>query len=85
MKKFPQISVNFALRGVVGIRGRNIVVALAKSPLAARKAIDGIQHRGSRHFDENFCIQVQDKSFQDQKEVLKSVHEREQTDEKTRQ
>ena len=32
MKKFPQISVNFALRGVVGIRGRNFSAALAESP-----------------------------------------------------
>jgi hypothetical protein len=32
MKKFPQISVNFALRGVVGIRGRNVSAALAESP-----------------------------------------------------
>ena len=39
MKKFPQIFVNFALRGVVGIRGKNIVAALAKSPLAARKVL----------------------------------------------
>lgn len=39
MKKFPQISVIFALRGVVGSRGRNIAVALAKSPLAALKVL----------------------------------------------
>ena len=32
MKKFPKISVNFTLRGVVGIRGRNISAALAESP-----------------------------------------------------
>ena len=32
MKKFPKISVNFALRGVVGIRGRNVSAALAESP-----------------------------------------------------
>ena len=31
MKKFPQITVNFALRGVVGIRGRNVSAALAES------------------------------------------------------
>ena len=30
--KIPQISVNFALRGVVGIRGRNVSAALAESP-----------------------------------------------------
>ena len=39
MKKFPQISINFALRGVVGNRGRNISAALAKSPLAALKVL----------------------------------------------
>ena len=32
MKKFPKISVNFALHGVVGIRGRNVSAALAESP-----------------------------------------------------
>lgn len=37
--KFPQISVIFALRGVVGSRGRNISAALAKSPLAALKVL----------------------------------------------
>ena len=37
--KFPQISVIFALRGVVGSRGRNIGVTLAKSPLAALKVL----------------------------------------------
>ena len=37
--KFPQISVIFALRGVVGSRGRNIAVTLAKSPLAALKVL----------------------------------------------
>ena len=37
--KFPQISVIFALRGVVGSRGRNIAAALAKSPLAALKVL----------------------------------------------
>ena len=39
MKKFSQISVIFALRGVVGSRERNIAVALAKSPLAALKVL----------------------------------------------
>lgn len=39
MKKFPKITVNFALRGVVGIRGRNIAAALAKSPLVALKVL----------------------------------------------
>lgn len=39
VKKFPQISVIFALRGVVGSRGRNIAAALAKSPLAALKVL----------------------------------------------
>ena len=34
-EKFPQITVIFALRGVVGSRGRNTAAALAKSPLAA--------------------------------------------------
>ena len=37
--KFPQITVIFALRGVVGSRGRNTAVALAKSPLAALKVL----------------------------------------------
>ena len=37
--KFPQITVIFALRGVVGSRGRNAAVALAKSPLAALKVL----------------------------------------------
>jgi hypothetical protein len=37
--KFPQISVIFALRSVVGSRGRNIGVTLAKSPLAALKVL----------------------------------------------
>ncbi len=37
--KFPQISVIFALRGVVGSRGRNTATALAKSPLAALKVL----------------------------------------------
>lgn len=37
--KFSQISVNFALHGVVGIRGRNIAAVLAKSPLAALKVL----------------------------------------------
>ncbi len=37
--KFPQITVIFALRGVVGSRGRNIAAALAKSPLAALKVL----------------------------------------------
>ena len=39
VKKFPQISVIFALRGVVGSRGRNIAAALAISPLAALKVL----------------------------------------------
>jgi len=38
-KKFPQISVIFALRGVVGSRGRNIAAALAKLPFAALKVL----------------------------------------------
>ena len=38
-EKFSQISVNFALRGVVGIKGRNVSPALAKSPLAALKIL----------------------------------------------
>ncbi len=37
--KFPQITVIFALRGVVGSRGRNAAVALAKSPLVALKVL----------------------------------------------
>ena len=37
--KFLQITVIFALRGVVGSRGRNAAVALAKSPLAALKVL----------------------------------------------
>ncbi len=37
--KFPQITVIFALRGVVGSRGRNIAAVLAKSPLAALKVL----------------------------------------------
>ena len=37
--KFPQITVIFALRGVVGSRGRNIAAALAISPLAALKVL----------------------------------------------
>lgn len=37
--KFPQITVIFALRGVVGSRGRNTAAALAKSPLAALKVL----------------------------------------------
>ena len=32
MKKFPQISVNFALRGVVGSRGRDAAAELAEAP-----------------------------------------------------
>ncbi|RKJ61138.1 hypothetical protein D7Y06_21470 [Roseburia sp. 1XD42-69] len=36
---FPQITVIFALHGVVGSRGRNIAAALAKSPLAALKVL----------------------------------------------
>ena len=31
-REFSQISVIFALRGVVGIRGRNVFAALAESP-----------------------------------------------------
>ena len=38
-EKFPQLSVIFTLRGVVGSRGRNIAAALAKSPLAALKVL----------------------------------------------
>ena len=37
--KFPQITVIFALRGVVGSRGRNTAAALAKFPLAALKVL----------------------------------------------
>ena len=37
--KFPQITVIFALRGVVGSKGRNIAAALVKSPLAALKVL----------------------------------------------
>ncbi|RKI98753.1 hypothetical protein D7X87_26305, partial [bacterium D16-54] len=37
--KFLQITVIFAFCGFVGSRGRNIAVALAKSPLAALKVL----------------------------------------------
>jgi hypothetical protein len=44
-EKFPQITVIFALRGVVGSRGRNIAAALAKSPFAALKVLtERLQH-----------------------------------------
>ncbi|HHQ8631449.1 TPA: hypothetical protein ACSVO6_002370 [Clostridioides difficile] len=39
MKKFLKISVHFAFCGFVGIRGRNISAALAKSPPAALKVL----------------------------------------------
>ena len=48
--KFLQITVIFALRGVVGNRGRNAAAALAKSPLAALKVLREAPHRGSRYF-----------------------------------
>ena len=38
-KKFPEINVHFAFCWFVGIRGRNIAAALAKSPLAALKVL----------------------------------------------
>ena len=38
-EKFSQITVIFALRGVVGSRVRNISAALAKSPFAALKVL----------------------------------------------
>ena len=37
--EFPQINVHFAFCWFVGIRGRNIAAALAKSPLAALKVL----------------------------------------------
>ena len=40
MKKFPKISVNFTLRGVVGIRGRNISAALAESPPRSSRVLE---------------------------------------------
>lgn len=49
-EKFPQITVIFALRGVVGIRGRNIAAALAKSLLAALKVLKKASREGSCHF-----------------------------------
>ena len=44
-KKFPQITVIFALRGVVGSRG-----SFGKIPACGTKGIEGSPHRGSRHF-----------------------------------
>ena len=37
--KFPQINVHFAFCRFVGIRGRNVSAALAKSPFAALKVL----------------------------------------------
>ena len=39
IKKFPKITVIFALLGVVGSRGRNTAAALAKSSFAALKVL----------------------------------------------
>ena len=49
MKKCPKISVNFALRGVVGIRGRNVSVALAESPPRP----PGVSENSMRNFRRN--------------------------------
>ena len=48
--KFPQITVIFALRGVVGSKGRNIAAALVKSPLAALKVSTYIVHNLCREY-----------------------------------
>ncbi|NBH14480.1 hypothetical protein D3Z36_09915 [Lachnospiraceae bacterium] len=45
MKKFPQISVRFAFCGFVGIRGRNLFAALAKSLFPALKVLTEVQNR----------------------------------------
>ena len=43
--KFPQITVIFALRGVVGIRGRNVSAALAESlPRPSRVSENSIRY-----------------------------------------
>jgi len=39
MKKIPKISVHFVFCGFVGIRGRNIATALAKSLFPALKVL----------------------------------------------
>ena len=49
MKKFPKISVNFALRGVVGIRGRNVSAALAEPPPRP----PGVSENSMRNFRRN--------------------------------
>ena len=47
--KFTQINVHFALRGVVGIRGRNVSAALAESPPRP----SGVSENSMRNFRRN--------------------------------
>ena len=53
--KFTQINVHFALRGVVGIRGRNFSAALAESPPRPSR----VSENSMRNFRRNAINQPQ--------------------------